>query len=104
MADKWSLTEHKGYLRLHATKTVDSSDNFFKAANTIEQRFMSSEQVNITVKIRVNGMSDGQRAGLVNYNGGKDYALCGIVMERGVRYLYYDQNGQTLREAQIPKT
>lgn len=103
MADKWSLTEHKGYLRLHATKTVDGSDNFFKAANTIEQRFMSSEQVNITVKIRVNGMSDGQRAGLANYNGGKDYALCGIVMEKGVRYLYYDQNGQTLREAQIPK-
>src|SRR5574344_74955 len=99
---KWSLTERKGYLRLHATKTADGSDNFFKAANTIEQRYMSSEHVRITAKIDIKGMPDGQVAGLVNYNGGDAYALCGILMDGTSKYIYYNQKGKIIKGNKIP--
>lgn len=99
---KWSLTERKGFLRLHATKTADGTENFFKAANTIEQRYMSSEKVAITLKFDVSKMTDGQKAGLVHYNGGKSYALCGVAAEGKSLHLYYDQNGKTLKGDILP--
>ena len=99
---KWSLTERKGFLRLHATKTADGSENFFKAANTIEQRYMSSEKVIITVKLDIRNMTSGQKAGLAHYNGGKTYALCGVSNENKTKHLYYDQNGKTKTGTTIP--
>jgi beta-xylosidase len=103
MADKWSLTERKGFMRLHATKTIDGSENFFKATNTMEQRLMSSESVVITVKMDIRGMTDGQRAALANYNGGGSYALCGVMMEGTDKYIFYHQKGDIVKGVRLPE-
>ena len=41
----WSLSVRPGFLRLYADATADSTDSFFKAANTLHQRYMSSDTV-----------------------------------------------------------
>lgn len=99
---RWTLKERKGYLRLYADTTVNRKDEFFKAANTICQRYMSSAYVEIKTKIDLSGMAIGQKAGLVHFNGGKDYAFIGIRRTSAGYVLLHEINGKITQGSRIP--
>lgn len=98
--DKWSLTEHKGFLRLYAFKPL-KPHTFFKAGNTICQRYVKSEKCVATIKMEISGMSNGQESGLVHFNGGSSYCSFGIVQEGIRRSIKYDNDGKTQTSAVI---
>ncbi|HEY5508147.1 MAG TPA: glycoside hydrolase 43 family protein [Paludibacter sp.] len=87
-ADKWSLTEHPGYLRLSAFKPLDDK-NFFTAGNTIGQRYYRCANSVATVKLEIKGMANGQDAGLCQYDGGKCFTSLGLVMDNGQKKIIY---------------
>ncbi len=61
----WSLTEREGYLRLKTARVVD---NLFVAPNTLTQR-MAGPRCEGTTCLVLDGMKDGDRAGLAAFNG-----------------------------------
>ena len=61
----WSLTERKGWLRLH---TPNIASNLFAARNTISQRLMGPIST-VTVALDIDKMHDGDRAGLAAFQG-----------------------------------
>lgn len=61
----WSLTERKGFLRLHTARVVD---NLFLAPNTITQR-MFAPTCSGVVAMDISGMHDGDMAGIAAFNG-----------------------------------
>jgi len=81
-ADKWTLSERPGFLRLYAFKPV-AGGGFFKAGNTVSQRFMRGDSGTAIVKIDISHMADGQEAGLCHFNGGSSYATIGVVQAGG---------------------
>lgn len=89
---KWSLNERPGFLRLYASKTADGTDCFFKSSNTIEQRYMSSDSVCVSISVDLSGMSEGQKAGLVHFNGGKNYGMIGVKKKTKSYELYYESD------------
>lgn len=98
---KWSLTERDGYLRLYAFPTVDNK-GFFKAGNAINQRYMRSDSTWVTAKMEIVGMTDGQKAGLAHFNGGKTYAFIAVVKKSDVYHLVIEMNGQVMKEEMLP--
>ena len=98
-ADKWSLTERPGFLRLHAFKPAGQSGpdqpvNFFKIGNVINQRHFRSDLTRATFKLDLTGMADGQEAGMANFNGGRDYASLGVCQKGELKMLKYEENGK----------
>ncbi len=92
-SDKWSLSHRKGFLRLYAFKPLPNNYNpFFKAGNTIGQRYVKSDSVTATIKMDISGMENGQEAGLAHYNGGSDYASIGIIQNEKGRFLKFTEN------------
>lgn len=89
--DKWSLTERRGFLRLHAFRPLEVH-NFFKAGNTLCQRYVKSEIVQIDIKMDISHMEIGQEAGISHFNGGKDYASFGVSMTEQGKFLLYTEN------------
>jgi beta-xylosidase len=87
-AEKWSLTERPGYLRLYAFKPLEDN-NFFTVGNTIGQRYYRCENSVATVKLDINGMVNGQDAGLCQYDGGKCFSSLGVVMDNDVKKVVY---------------
>jgi beta-xylosidase len=100
-ADKWSITERPGYLRLHAFRPIETG-KFFKAGNTIAQRYIRSDSVLVESKIDISHMEDGQNAGLTHFNGGKNYSNLGIVQKDGLRQLTYEEDGTATIGETIP--
>jgi beta-xylosidase len=100
-ADKWSLTARPGYLRLSAFKPI-TSGTFFKAGNTICQRYFKGDTVQAEIKIDINGMADGEEAGMCHFNGGVSYATIGVVQSGTARTLKYNNTGTVTNGAQIP--
>ena len=98
---KWSLTERAGYLRLYAFPTVGGK-GFFKAGNTINQRYMHSDSTSVTVKMEVGGMASGQKAGLAHFNGGKTYASIGVVKRGNDLCLEFGMNGHIVEGEAFP--
>lgn len=96
---RWSLTENVGYLRLYAGK----ARSFFKAPNTINQRHFKSDSTTVTVKILLDGMAEGQQAGLAHFTGGTSYAKLGVSITNGKRRLVYDQNGKEYGIEKVPR-
>jgi beta-xylosidase len=92
-ADKWSLTERRGYLRLHAFKPLVES-TFFKAGNTICQRYIKSDKIQVDLKMDISAMAVGQEAGLSHFNGGKDYCTMGVKMTDHGKIIQYNDNGK----------
>ncbi|CAN5398302.1 hypothetical protein BH10PLA1_BH10PLA1_01270 [soil metagenome] len=80
-ADKWSLTERPGFLRLHAFKPLER-DNLKKAGNTLTQRCMRASTNVVTVTLDVSGMADGQVAGLCHYS--KESSTIGVRRKDGI--------------------
>lgn len=94
-ADKWSLSECKGFLRLHAftpTQLNKEKSVILRAGNTITQRSMRTSSNVATVKIDISHMADGQFAGLTHFST-TSYSLFGIKQENGIRTLVYDNSG-----------
>ncbi len=86
--EKWSLTEHPGYLRLHALP----SDDFWHARNSLTQRAIGPESFAIT-NLDVAGLKAGDVAGLALLN--LPYAWVGVVKENDNQYIrYYNQQTQ----------
>lgn len=94
---KLSLSDHKGYLRMYASK----AKHFFKAPNTINQRHFKSDSTIVTVKILINGMDEGQQAGLAHFTGGTSYASLGVEIANGNKSLVYDTYGKKIRIIKI---
>lgn len=91
-AEKWSLSERKGWLRLHAFTPVKTND-LFAAGNTLTQRSMRTKANAVITKLDISKMVDGQHAGLSHF-GKPDYSALGIFCERENRYLEYDLKGK----------
>lgn len=85
-ADKWSLTERPGFLRLHAFKPLRASD-LKKAGNTLSQRSMRTAANEITAKLDISGMVDGQVVGLCHLS--RAYSTLGVSQAGDLRTLVY---------------
>jgi beta-xylosidase len=78
----WSLTERKGFLRLHPTQ----ADGLLLAHNTLTQQ-MQDENLDFTVRLDLAGMKDGTHTGLAMLE--KSYSGLEVVQTGGVRQLNY---------------
>ncbi len=93
-AEKWSLTDRKGFLRLNAFRPIRPDDHkmiILRAGNTITQRSMRTKTNSVTVKMDIGHMEDGQYSGLTHFSS-ESYATFGIKQENGERYLVYNCN------------
>ena len=88
--DKWSLTERPGFLRLHAFPPLQPGD-LKKAGNTLTQRSLRTSHNEVTVKLDLAGVANGQQAGITHYSG--SWCLFGVVQNGGVRTLTYNAGG-----------
>jgi beta-xylosidase len=107
-ADKWSLTERPGFLRLHAFKPAGLKDpdepvKFFRVANVINQRHFRSELTRATFKLDLSGMADGQEAGIAHFNGGQNNASLGVSQKGELKILKYEENGKLTPGPELPK-
>ncbi len=89
-AEKWSLTQRTGWLRLEAFAPLAKGD-FFKAGNTLTQRIMGTDGGTVEVKLDASNMADGQIAGLVFF--WKNYAQIGVAQKNGQRKIIFSENG-----------
>lgn len=89
-ADKWSLTERPGFLRLHAFKPL-RNDDMTTVGNILSQRAMRTKANEVTVKLDLSEMADGQTAGLCQFAGA--YSFIGITQTGSVRTLLFHARG-----------
>ena len=71
----WSLTERPRHLRLHAFPSLVPGD-FQKIGNILTQRSMRVPHAQVTVRLELAGMADGQQAGLAHFS--KSYAAFAV--------------------------
>lgn len=88
----WSLTERPGWLRLKAYTPL-TTGSFFRAGNTLGQRYVHGDWAEATTKVDISGMTDGHEAGMCLYDGGKSYCTLGVVQSGAVRTLRHNANG-----------
>ena len=93
-ADKWSLSERPGWLRLHAFRPLVPA-SLLKAGNTLSQRSFRTAANVVVVKLDLRGMADGQQAGLCHFS--KTYAALGVLQEGAQRQLVYVTQGLITR-------
>jgi beta-xylosidase len=74
-ADKWSLTERPGHLRLKAFKPL-RPDDLKTAGNTLTQRTLRAADSVATVALDLTGLAEGQVAGLCHF--AKDSSRLGV--------------------------
>ena len=89
--EKWSLTERPGFLRLHAFVPLKAGD-LLKAGNTLTQRAFRTESSEVTVKLDLSGMVDGQEAGLCHL--ARAWSTIGILQKGDVRTLTFNEGGK----------
>lgn len=87
--DHWSLVARSGFMRLTATQAVD----FLAARNTLTQ-VLQGPAAQITTRLEVAGMRDGQRAGLAILQVQPNWI--GVVQTAGVRRLAWSSAGAQL--------
>jgi beta-xylosidase len=97
-SDKWSLTERPGFLRLHAFPALRDGD-FWTTGNILTQRSLRTSQSEVTTKLELAGMAEGQEAGLAHF--AKSYCTFGVAQAGGVRRVIYNQEGQITRGPEI---
>ncbi|MGB3005286.1 MAG: glycoside hydrolase 43 family protein [Chitinophagaceae bacterium] len=88
--DRWSLTQKKGWLRLYAFKPIEQN-NLLKAGNTLTQRSYRTAFNEVTIKIDISKMAEGQKAGLCHF-GSPNYSSFGIEYD-SVRFIAYNIKG-----------
>lgn len=82
-ADKWSLTEREGFIREYAYPQLHK-DDFFSTGNVLSQRYIRWKKGCATVRMDIDGMTDGQVAGLTIFNGGRDHSFLAVEMKDGI--------------------
>lgn len=92
-ADKWSLEERRGWLRLHAFPALSPGD-LKKAGNTLTQRSFRTAWNEVVVEMDIRHMAHGQRAGLSHLS--KDYSTLGIAQSGSTRILQYENSGKII--------
>jgi beta-xylosidase len=90
-AEMWSLTEKPGYLRLKAFKPL-KVDDLKEAGNTLTQRAMRTDANEVTIKMDIGGMADGQEAGLCHF--AKTNSTIGVSQAGKTRTLKFSENGK----------
>ncbi len=91
--DKWSLTQRKGWLRLHAFKPL--KNDLLHAGNTITQRSYRTTSNEASVKLDLSGMAHGQVAGLSHF-GSPYYAAVGVVcLSQGKKLEFFTKDVNT---------
>ncbi|WP_316765749.1 glycoside hydrolase 43 family protein [Pedobacter frigiditerrae] len=93
-AEKWSLTEKKGWIRLKAFRPIETN-NLLKAGNTITQRSFRSSFNEVIVKMNLAGMTKGQKSGLTHF-GSPNYASLGIVSDGITKRIEYNVKGSII--------
>jgi beta-xylosidase len=91
--DKWSLTERPGFLRLHAFRPLKEND-LLKAGNTLTQRAFRTSGNEVTIKLDLTGMADGQLAGLCHFAGG--WSAVGVLQKGDARAVCYAEKGKLI--------
>ena len=92
--DKWSLSERKGFLRLHSLP----APNFWRARNSLTQRGIGPESY-ATTKLDVSALQNGDIAGLALLN--LPYAWIGVAKdEYGLAIQFFNQQKQ--KQIKIP--
>jgi beta-xylosidase len=91
-ADKWSLTQRPGWLRLKAFKPIEP-DNLLKAGNTLTQRVFRTTKNEVIIKMDLSEMANGEKAGLCHFNNPQHYAMLGIRCLDKVKSLEFKANG-----------
>jgi beta-xylosidase len=86
-ADKWSLAQTPGWLRLSAFVPLQT-DNLLKAGNTLTQRTFRTKINEVTVKLDISGMADGQKAGLCHF-ANPHFAQIGVKCQGNIRNLEF---------------
>ena len=89
-ADKWSLTERPGFLRLHAFKPLQKNEGILAVGNVLTQRSLRTNKTEVTIRMETGSMADGQVAGLCHFAG--TWSYFGVIQENGVRRLVFQQN------------
>jgi hypothetical protein len=97
-ADKWSLTERPGFLRLRAFAPL-ATNNLTKVGNTLTQRTLRTLRCTATVKLDLAGLADGQHAGLSHY--AATYAGLGVARAGTTNTITLNVNGTLTTGAQI---
>jgi beta-xylosidase len=87
----WSLTEHPGYLRLHALRPLDSG-SLLKTADILTQRPFRVDHNVAVLKMDIDHMVDGQKAGLCFL--GRTYGSIDVVREAGSISFVLGNDGQ----------
>ena len=95
---KWSLMERPDFLRLYAFPALHTGD-FWTIGNVLTQRSIRTKQSEVTVKLELAGMAEGQEAGLVHF--AQSYCTFGVAQVGGVRRIAYNQGGQLARGPEI---
>lgn len=91
-ADKWSLAENAGFLRLKAFKPLAGTRGLlFRVGNNITQRCMKTKYCEAIAKVHISKMVDGQVAGMCHY--ANTYSIFGVKQVSGIRNIVYDNNG-----------
>lgn len=86
---RWSLTERKGYMRLHASYAA----NWKEARNTLTQRVQGPSSTG-TVEMDITGLKNGDMAGLGIFE--DPYAFIGIRKEAGSAQLVMVNDGKVI--------
>ena len=100
-AQKWSLTERPGWLRLHGFRPLQPGD-LRKAGNTLTQRSFRTTGNEVVVKFDLRGMADGQRAGLCHF--AKDVSALGVFQSGAIRTIQYEHSGKITSGPEVKGT
>ncbi|MGN0242817.1 MAG: family 43 glycosylhydrolase [Lachnospiraceae bacterium] len=93
--DKNAYSVADGKLRMFA-QTKASAGSFWAIKNIINQKYVDTDYVDVTVQMNLDGMVNGQEAGITHFNGGDTYLTLGVVMEEDEKRIRFDDNGNDL--------
>lgn len=93
-AEMFSLRERKGWLRLKAFKPL-KENRLLSAGNTLTQRCFRTKHSEVTVKMDISGMADGQRSGLCHFS--SHSGAIGLVKDGDLCYIEYRHDDNSLK-------
>ena len=83
-AEMFSLSERPGWLRLKAFRPLEN-DRLLKVGNTLTQRSFRSKENEVTIRMDISQMADGQHAGLCHF--AAHSGCLGVMKENGQLFL-----------------
>ncbi|MBR3506607.1 MAG: glycoside hydrolase 43 family protein [Lentisphaeria bacterium] len=94
----FSLDARPGWLVLNAFKPLEKN-KLLKAGNTLTQRSFRQAENEVTVKMDISNMKNGQKAGLCHFSG--SHSAIGVVKEGGKTYLEFRHNDRVERGPEL---